>query len=639
MTDEIKVLSSHIIDKIAAGEVIERPASIVKELVENSIDANSNNITIEIKNGGTTFIKITDDGKGIEKRQVETAFLRHATSKLKKFEDIGKTLTLGFRGEALSSIASISKVEMITKSANEQHGTKILIEGGKILSSAEYPTITGTSFTIRDIFFNTPVRKKFLKKESVESAYISDIINRFIFGNPQISFKYINNGAEILNTSGNNDLKTSIFYVYGKHVLEKMLEVKAYKDNFTLTGFIGSPEVARGNRSYANLFINGRYVKSKVVQRAVEDAFRGRLMSGKFPIYILNITTPENTVDINVHPTKMEVKFENDSFIFDLVKQSTEKTLKDFYHIPEFSPNIDRPKFLQIPYQAELQKNLKDSFTNHDTNENKTYMYVSEPEIQVLKDPFENLYKSNPNSALEELYMAKKSSNFYHNYKMQNNESQSYNHNFQKSHSTESSAQKATESVFNNYKIIGQVFKTYWLVEKDETMYMIDQHALHEKYLYEKFINSVKDEKVISQVITPCKIDVLEAENIVIKQNLQLLNNFGFKFEQFGQNSYVVREVPFIFNTPLDAEFFLEIVDILKNKSISNIYDLKLDKIASISCKAAIKGNSKISTEEASTMINFVMNLENPFNCPHGRPTIVKFTKYNIEKMFKRVQN
>lgn len=658
-----------MIDKIAAGEVIERPASIIKELVENSIDAGAKNIIIEIKNGGISFIKIIDDGHGIEKSQVKTAFLRHATSKLREFEEIGHILTLGFRGEALSSIASISQVEMTTKSVNEEVGSKIIINGGKVISEEDYPATNGTTFVIRNVFFNTPVRKKFLKKETIESGYISDIINRFALGNPSISFKYINNGSVILNTPGNNDLKTAMFYVYGKDVANKLLEIKHSKDGFILNGFVGSPEISRGNRNYSNLFINGRYVKSKLVQDAIEEAFEGKLMIGKFPVYALNIITPANTVDVNVHPTKMEVRFENEIFMFEFIKKGIEKTLKNNSPIPEFTVNTESPKLSEVtenkPYNTEAQKELEEIFLK---SQNMQQNSAPQNVLLVNENPETTLIENNepsPLNIVEKFYLQEEntSTKTQDNFDKNNNSqdeifikeiketSKQENHSLKdtnsslKTYDSNKQDEKDKESlkiknIFHSYKIIGQIFNTYWIVEKDSNMYMIDQHALHEKFIYENFIKSVKEKKVVSQpVLSPCTIKVSDSENEIIKQNLDLLKSFGFGFEEFGFNCYVIREVPFIFNSPLQPEFFTEIVDILSDKAISSIYSLMLDKIASISCKSAIKGNDKISFEEAEAMIEQVLNLENPFNCPHGRPTIIKFSKYEVEKMFKRIQN
>ncbi|MDE6357931.1 MAG: DNA mismatch repair endonuclease MutL, partial [Eubacteriales bacterium] len=362
MNKEIKVLENNLINKIAAGEVIERPASIVKELVENSIDANATNITIEIKNGGTSFIKITDNGSGIKKSQVKTAFLRHATSKLQKLTDLDSILTLGFRGEALSSIASISQVEVITKTKDDDIGVKLSISGGNIISEEDIACLNGTTFTVKNIFFNTPARRKFLKKDSVESGYISEIVNRLALGHPSIAFKYINNNTTMLQTSGNNDIKNTILNIYGKDIAKKMIAIENSKNGFKLSGLIGLPELSRGNRNYENFFINGRYIKSSIVTNAIEEAYSGKIMIHKFPVFAINLTVPKNTVDVNVHPTKLEVRFEDEDFIFEFIKNSIEKTLKNETLIPEVKANVENFSDIAktVPFNAEKQNDLEE---------------------------------------------------------------------------------------------------------------------------------------------------------------------------------------------------------------------------------------------------------------------------------------
>ncbi|MDE6182544.1 MAG: DNA mismatch repair endonuclease MutL, partial [Eubacteriales bacterium] len=387
MNTEIKVLENNLINKIAAGEVIERPASIVKELVENSIDAGATNITIEIKNGGTSLIKITDNGSGIKKSQIKTAFLRHATSKLQKLSDLDSILTLGFRGEALSSIASISQVEVISKTKEDAIGTKLYISGGNIISEEDTACLEGTSFTVKNIFFNTPARRKFLKKDSVESGYISEIVNRLALGHPSISFKYINNNSTMLQTSGNNDIKNTILNIYGKDVAQKMISFENSKNGFKLYGFIGLPELSRGNRNYENFFINGRYIKSSIVTNAIEEAYSGKIMVHKFPIFVVNLNVPENTVDVNVHPTKLEVRFEDEDFIFEFIKNTIEKTLQSQTLIPEVKTNTEY--FSDIaktkPFNLEKQNNLEELLLAEDEsnfNKNLNIPLINEPSLK-----------------------------------------------------------------------------------------------------------------------------------------------------------------------------------------------------------------------------------------------------------------
>lgn len=639
---EIKLLENNLINKIAAGEVIERPASIVKELVENSIDAGSKNIIIEIKNGGTSFIKIQDDGTGIEKSQIKIAFLRHATSKLEKLDDLDSILTLGFRGEALASIASISIVEMITKTENDTIGNKILIEGGKIVLEEETAALKGTTFIVRNIFFNTPARRKFLKKDSVEGSYISEIVNRLALAHPNISFTYINNGVEILKTMGDNNLKNTAFYIYGKEICKKLIPIEANKNGFAISGLIGIPEISRGNRSYENFFINGRYIKSSIVQGAIEEGYSGKLMVGKFPIFIINMTVPENTVDVNVHPTKLEVRFEDENFIHDFLCEAIEKTLqkqilipnveieekKSFFQVAETKPfNVEKQKDLEELLLVEDEDNFKPTkkrekierpflVLNETTEE--TYIPIVEP-IKKLDTPIINIEEDN---GLKDIVP-----------KEIVNEDKTINKD-----KIEEKPKK--HSFFNNYKIIGQMFNTYWIVEQCEEIFIIDQHSAHEKVIYEELTKKFKEEKVHSQkLLEPIIINATPLEKATIEENMSLFLKFGFDIEQFGLSAYAIRKVPFIFKAPVDAKFFNDLLDILVDKNLSNLYDMKIEKIISISCKKAVKANDRLSFIEAKSLIEQILSLENPFSCPHGRPTIIKMTKYEIEKLFKRIQN
>ncbi len=630
MIKEIKLLENNLINKIAAGEVIERPASIVKELVENSIDANSKNITIEIKNGGTSYIKIQDDGTGIEKNQIKTAFLRHATSKLEKLDDLDSILTLGFRGEALASIASISMVDMVT-STDGKIGNKITIEGGKIISEEEVASLKGTTFIVKNIFFNTPARRKFLKKDSVEGGYITEIVNRLALAHPEIAFTYINNGVEILKTMGDNDLKNTAFYVYGKEICKKLIPIKANKNGFTIEGLIGIPELSRGNRSYENFFINGRYIKSSIVQSAIEEGYDGKLMVGKFPVFIINMTVPKNTVDVNVHPTKLEVRFEDENFIQSFLCDAIEKTLKKEILIPNVELE-DKKTFLDVtntkPFNVEVQKSLENILLE---DENNTYedKYINKEEIKpfllLKEEPEEEI--NTPKKTIVDLV---------------------YNKNLDKKEDIKNIAKEEIpkeikekkHSFFNNYKIVGQIFNTYWIIEQGEEIFLIDQHSAHEKVLYEEFLEKFKNEQIYSQkLIEPIVINATALEAQLIEENKEIFKNFGFDIEEFGKNIYAIRQVPFIFKAPVEPKFFIDILDMLSDKNISNIYDMKIEKIISMSCKKAVKANDRLSFMEAKALIEKILNIENPFSCPHGRPTIIKMTKYEIEKLFKRIQN
>lgn len=653
MNTEIKVLENSLINKIAAGEVIERPASIVKELVENSIDAGATNIIIEIKDGGTSLIKITDNGSGIKKSQLKTAFLRHATSKLKELSDLDSILTLGFRGEALSSIAAISQVDVITKTKSDVTGTKLSISGGNIISEDDTACLDGTTFIVKNIFFNTPARRKFLKKNSIESGYISEIVNRLALGHPHISFKYINNNTTMIQTSGNNDMKNTILNIYGKDISQKIIPIENSKNNFKIYGFIGLPELSRGNRNYENFFINGRYIKSSIVTNAIEEAYLGKIMIHKFPVFVINLTVPENTVDVNVHPTKLEVRFEDEDFIFEFMKNSVEKALKNEILIPEVSVNSAKENFADITettvFSTESQPDLEEFLLEEDKDNfvpNNVFM-VNEPclndddKLNDFNKKLDLLYPDLKNDTnLEEI---KKENSKNNNEKVSYTEPNQVNQTNQtplSSINDYTNKKNIKNSFFNNYKIIGQIFNTYWIIEQNKEIFIIDQHSAHEKAIYEDFIQKFKTEKINNQpLLQPIVINVSDIEKSVIEENFEMFLSFGFEIEAFGLNSYAIRGVPFIFKGPIEPSFFLEILDALMDKNISNIYDMKLEKIISMSCKKAVKANDKLSYIEAKALIEQILTLENPFNCPHGRPTIIKMTKYEIEKLFKRIQN
>ena len=652
LNKEIRLLENNLINKIAAGEVIERPASIVKELVENSIDALSKNIIIEIKNGGTSFIKIQDDGIGIEKNQIKKAFLRHATSKLEKIDDLDSILTLGFRGEALASIASISMVEMSTKTKDDKIGNKITIEGGKIISEEEIASLQGTTFIVKNIFFNTPARRKFLKKDSVEGGYVSEIVNRLALAHPNISFTYINNGVEILRTTGDGDLKNTVFYIYGKEICKKLIPINAIKNGFKISGLIGIPELSRGNRSYENFFINGRYIKSSVVQSAIEEGYEGKLMVGKFPVFVINMSVPQNTVDVNVHPTKLEVRFEDENFIHNFLCDAVEKTLKNQVLIPNIEFE-DKKTFLEVtktkPFNVEIQKQLEDLLVEDEeqivikpkshTNTPLVVNEVAEEELIKKTELVSRLYK--PKEETKKFITEKDLSSIniqqpiIQNILIEDEENKT-------EEKTEKFKEKSIKkhNFFNNYKIVGQIFSTYWIIEQNNEIFIIDQHSAHERVIYEELSQKYKEENISSQrLIEPIVINATPLEKSTIEQNISLFEKFGFDIEEFGLNTYAIRQVPFIFKSPVEPSFFTELLDMLVDKNISNVYDAKIEKIISMSCKKAVKANDRLSFIEAKSLIEKILKLENPFSCPHGRPTIIKMTKYEIEKLFKRIQN
>lgn len=643
--NNIRLLDNNLINKIAAGEVVERPASVVKELMENSIDAGATSITVEIKEGGISLIKITDNGKGIPKEELKTAFLRHATSKLRTLDDLEDIMTLGFRGEALSSIASVAQVEMITKTKDSQVGHKIVINGGVVEKEEESAGNNGTVFTMKNLFYNTPARRKFLKKPATEGGYVSEVVNRIALGHPEIAIKYINNGNTIMQTNGSGDVKSVVLYIYGRQMASQMIETSYSKDGFTVEGLIAKPELSRGNRNYENFFINGRYIKSNIVQNAVEEAYKGKLMVGKFPVFVLNLKVPANTVDVNVHPTKLEVRFSDDNLIYDIMYNAVLKALKKTELIPEVT--WDKPKKVK---SDNVQGTLEDIAFNN-TVENKA-------ENIETKAVVENDFKYDDKPIFSNQSVAEKApepKNPVLNAINKVYQEPYYNEEkpIEKPAETENISRKPEEKpilneqkeekrkpFFNNYRIVGQLFATYWIVEQNNCMYLIDQHAAHERALYEDFTEKFKNSQISSQqLLQPIAVNLSEGEKVIVEENMELLESFGFEIEEFGARTYAIRAVPYVFNSPSNVSFFMDIVDTLVDKNLKSIYDTKEDAIAMMSCKAAVKGNDRLSYSEAQELIQRLLSLQDPFTCPHGRPTIIEMTKYELEKKFKRIQD
>ena len=637
----IHILDNNTINKIAAGEVVERPSSVVKELVENSIDAGAGAVTIEIRDGGTTLIRITDNGSGISKEDVEKAFIRHATSKIEKIDDLENVISLGFRGEALASIASVSQVEMITKTKDSDIGTKIEIYGGKIIEKTEAASNNGTSISVKNLFFNVPARRKFLKKPSVESGYISDIINKIALGHPEVSIKYINNSNTMLHTSGNNDLKTAFYHIYGKEMLSQMLDVDVSENGMRLYGIAGKPQLSRGTRAYENLFINGRFIKNETVSQAVEDAYKTRLMIGKFPVFALNFYIPPEYIDVNVHPAKLEVRFRDNDMVYDFIYTAVLDIFKDKVLIPESSWDSSNSK-----ESENLIEESKEKFPFESIGNNSNNALSSE---QELEKPKENVkYVTTENKSIEELQKLYKQAELNdgitkNKFKMQENKNPYYKEQkVEQNMLTTDEIGTSTDNTkpfFHNYKIIGQIFATYWIVEQNNSIFLIDQHAAHERVLYERFMKSFNESSVMSQrLIEPVMLNLTESEIETINKNLDLLNKAGFEVERITERDFALKGVPFIFKNPESLSFFNNIIDILGEKQLNSVMDTKILSVATMACKAAVKANDRLSIQEATALINEILKLENPFSCPHGRPTIIELTKYELEKKFKRIQ-
>lgn len=683
MTDvnKIKLLDNSTINKIAAGEVVERPSSVVKELVENSIDAGSSAITIEIKDGGTTFIRISDNGCGIPEEEVKTAFLRHATSKIKTADDLETVFSLGFRGEALASIAAVSKAEMVTKTRDSEIGTKIRINGGILEEIRSEGAADGTSITIEDIFYNVPARKKFLKKPSTESGYISDVINKFVLGHPEISFKYINNGNIIIHTSGNNDLKTAVYHVYGKETAFKMLEISAKTEEMEITGLIGRPELSRANRNYENLFINGRFIKNSTVSAAAEEAYKTRLMIGKFPVYILSMKIEPSMVDVNVHPAKLEVRFRDEDavykFIYDsIVNNFNDKVLikngdweskpstsvKELINSPEtivkpVQQDIFEEKTIEFPesevkplsIREEAAGFIKFDKTVSDSDRKIAEMLIKGEIIEeepafVSKSP-EIEYKQNEENTFTEILP--EHLEFVKKIQEKVNEENEYIKNSLNENDFDKEAEiiidepeefSQEKPFFDNYKIIGQIFSTYWIIEQNSSIFIIDQHAAHERVLFEKFSEEFKNGKIVSQDLLAQEHLVLsEIEKEILRDNIKSITDFGFGvIEKDGE--FYINSVPYLFDKPATSSFLMDILDTIKTNNIKSIYDTKILNLATMACKAAVKGGDNLKIEETEELIKNLLSLKNPFSCPHGRPTIIEMTEYELEKKFKRIQ-
>lgn len=642
----INILDKDTIDKIAAGEVVERPASIVKELLENSIDAGSSLVTVEIKNGGIDLIRITDNGCGIPSREVKKAFLRHATSKIVSDKDLISIKSLGFRGEALSSIAAVSRCEMITKTRDELTGVRYYIEGGREVEYEEIGAPDGTSIIIRDIFYNTPARRKFLKTASTEGAHISELVEKLAMANTEIAFKFISNGQIKLQTNGSGNLKDIVYQLYGKEISKALCNVDYEKNGIKIRGVVARPEVTRSSRSLENIFVNGRYIKDNIISKAVEDGFGDRLMQHQYPFCALNFDL--DGVDVNVHPRKMEVRFSDRNFVYDNTKEAVEEifiTQSAVREVPVGKTSNEKKIFVNTPEPFENkrrdmsempEKVSQDKY--EDITKDTLHSTDSDDEIK-WRVPKENMY--NPKDDMSFIKDENKTG------------ADSYTGDFSrqsikevknivadtKSNDIKPSQLSFFESESKKYmKVIGQVFDTYWIVQLENEMYIIDQHAAHEKVMYERLLKESKANKLSSQMINPPIIVTLtDLEQNVLKEHMDEFRGIGFDIEEFGGKEYKINAIPNIFPSIPKAELFNEMLSDSTNYDVISPSELILAKVASMSCKAAIKGNMRISLLEANELFDELLSLDNPYNCPHGRPTVIKMTKQEIEKKFKRI--
>ena len=653
----IAILNQETIDKIAAGEVVERPCSVVKELVENAIDAGSTAITVEIKEGGISFIRITDNGCGIEREQVAVAFYRHSTSKIRSAEDLLTVKSLGFRGEALSSISAVARVELITKTYDELTGTRYVIEGSKELSNEEIGAPDGTTFIVKDLFYNVPARRKFLKTAQTEGSYISDMVEKLALSHPDISFKFINNNQTKLHTSGNGNRKDIIYHIFGREISSSLLEVKHECEYFKVEGFIGKPVITRGNRNYENYFINGRYVKSNILSRAIEEAYKSFLMQHQYPFTVLYFTF-FSELDVNVHPTKMELRFDNNNEIYVELCDTIYAILSHKEMIPEV-PVDSTPAHKKIVHEykepipepfekrrinevraAESRSVYGQSVTSTVKNYSATEPAAKAPAVnEQLTDNTSKLQTAKSSASVSASALIAHTNN---SGKSKPETSASYEtaQIVTATQQTLGDYDKVflTESSKKQFSIIGQLFKTYWLIEFEDKLYIIDQHAAHEKVLYEKTMARLANKDFTSQRISPPIVMTLDARECeMLEKYRPQIEQFGYEVEHFGGKEYMISAIPDnLFNIDM-KDLFIEMLDDFSNSTGRQTPDIITEKVASMSCKAAVKGNDKLTLPEINKLIDELLSLDNPYNCPHGRPTIISMSKYEIEKKFKRI--
>ncbi len=665
----ILCLDQETINKIAAGEVVDRPSSIVKELMENAIDAGSSSITVEIKDGGTSFIRITDNGCGIDKDDIKVAFLRHSTSKIKNVSDLLSISTLGFRGEALSSIGAVSMVELITKTKRDMTGIRYVFEGGIEKSFEEVGVPDGTTFIVRNLFYNTPARKKFMKSNTTEGSYISDIVERIALSHPHISIKFIANGQNKLHTNGNGNLKDVIYAIYGKDISSNLLEINSENEFLKLTGFIGKPLISRGNRNYETYFINGRYIKSNIISKAIENGYGNFLMQHKYPFSVMNIEIQSELLDVNVHPSKMEVRFGRQNEVYEFILKSVNDTISKRDIIPKVSFSSEKEVKLDVEASRKKQiEELKNSAIpepfekkriENEKKEMKPTASVIEKQpvkVEVVKEepvkeqPIKELpvIKLQQEQRIEQEYESNNIVNEEPNYVVSKDEDKVIKEPETPNTVKESYSGKQLtlfEDKFlskenkDRIEIVGQIFNTYWIVQFNDNMFIIDQHAAHEKVLYEKTLKRMQDGEGFTQMIAPPIIlSLSQREADMMEQHMDLFTKMGYEIEHFGDKDYAVRGVPGHLFSISKSELLMEIIDGIADDNAHGFTSNMIDeKIASMSCKAAVKGNNRLSVAEARELIMELMTLDNPYNCPHGRPTIISMSKYELEKKFKRI--
>ena len=706
---KIAVLDQQTIDKIADGEVVERPSSIVKELVENAIDAGATAVTVEIADGGKKMIRITDNGGGMERDQVPLAFLRHATSKIEKVEDLEHIASLGFRGEALSSIAAVAQVELITKTPSALSGVRYVINGGVQESLEDMGAPEGTTFLVRNLFYNTPARSKFLKSDTTEGNYVSTLMEQLALSHPEISFKYIQNKQVKLHTSGNYNVKDVIYNIYGRDITKALLEVSYENDFMKIEGFVGKPEISRGNRTFENYYINGRFVKNRIIAKGIEDAYKGFLMQHKFPFVSLHIQMEGNDLDVNVHPSKMEVRFARGTEVYDAVYETVHKALttREMIQTVPFGKeesvrkqsSLVKPGDIPEPFEMKRRAEMPEYRTQVSNTVNRTSNVsikgndrtVSEPgtamdkkqissystlprgtitmaeqavreqKIYQTKDPFtkaeeklfegtindKNIHEKQPDAM--QVNMSQKATVSVNKNVVDSNEN---------AETCDESAERVQEvkkqqkpqqlELFeekllapesrSRHQLIGQIFDTYWLVQFEDRFFIIDQHAAHEKVYYERFVKRFREQTIESQYLSPPLIVSLNLqEEVLLETNRKYFEDFGFEIEPFGGKEYCINAVPTNLYGLDEEELFLEMLDNLASEKDKDPLGIFASRLATMACKAAVKGNHQMSVQEANMLIDELLTLDNPYHCPHGRPTIISMTKTELEKKFKRI--
>ena len=673
---KIAVLDQNTIDKIAAGEVVERPSSVVKELVENAIDAGATAVTVEITDGGKKMIRITDNGAGIEAGQIPLAFLRHATSKIEKVEDLEQIASLGFRGEALSSIAAVSQVELITKTPSAVSGSRYIIEGGVEHSLEELGAPEGTTFLVRNLFYNTPARSKFLKSDTTEANYIHTLMEQLALSHPEISFKYIQNRQVKLHSSGNYNVKDVIYSVYGRDITKALLEADFENDFMKITGFVGKPEIARGNRSFENYYINGRYVKNNIITKAIENAYKGFLMQHKFPFVSLQIEMEGNDLDVNVHPAKREVRFAREQEVYEAVYDTVRRALTAREMIPKVTIEKPQPekkeapvKSVAIPEPFEKKRReqvyestVKESPAPYETHRKKKIFSSSEENLfegtlrqKQQKEEKQKLPKEEPPQEIskeeqrwtepQEAVLKKEEPKKEEplTEKPQTEEAKKERSKSYIKKQEEQQLELFEEKLLapesrERIRLIGQVFDTYWLAQFGDAFYIIDQHAAHEKVYYERFVKKFRENTVDAQYLTPPMIVTLNLqEESLLKANEDYFRKFGFEIEHFGGKEYCISAVPSNLYGLSEEELFLEMLDHLAAEGDKDALDIFASRLATMACKAAVKGNHAMSPAEAEKLLDELLTLDNPYHCPHGRPTVISMTKTELEKKFKRI--